>query len=85
MWNHAVEHHDGMISQNIRQDYTFRLQGTFRDCLSRQLDVAVRIDMAERYGRVLGDRSEGVGGTSVVLNRKEEHYNPKVVHYNLYT
>ena len=85
MWDHAVEHHDGMISQNIRQDYTFRLQGTFRDCLSRQLDEAVRIDMAERYGRVLGDRSEGVGGTSVVLNRKEEHYNPKVVHYNFYT
>ena len=57
---------------------------TARD-IQRQLDEAVRIDMAERYGRVLGDRSEGVGGTSVVLNRKEEHYNPKVVHYNFYT
>ena len=85
MWDHAIEHHEGTISQNIRQDFTFRLQGIFKDCLSRQLDEAVRIGMAERHGRVLGDKCEGVGGTVVVLNRKEEHYTPKVVQYNFYT
>ena len=85
MWDHTVSHHGGVISQNIRQDYTFRQQGLFRDPLSRQLDEAVRIGMVEGHGKVLGDSAEGVGGAAVVLNRKEEHYQPKVVHYNFYT
>ena len=85
MWDHAQNHHGGVLSQDIRNDYTFRLQGVFRDPLSRQLDEAVRIWMVDGHGKVLGDRSEGVGGTSIVLNRKEEHYQPKVVQYNLYT
>ena len=85
MWDHTESHHGGVISQNIRQEYTFRQQGLFRDPLSRQLDEAVRISMVEGRGKVLGDRAEGVGGAAVVLNRKEEHYQPKVVHYNFYT
>ena len=56
-----------------------------RDPLSRQLDEAVRIGMVEGHRKVLGDRSEGVGGSTFVLNRKDEHYEPKVVHYNFYT
>ena len=79
MWDHTESHHDGVISHNIRQDYTFRLQGVFGDCLLRQLDEAVRINMVELQGKVVGDRSEGVGGRAVMLNRKEEYYQPKIV------
>ena len=85
MWDHTQSHHNAAISQDFRQDFTFRLQGVFRDPLSRQLDEAVRIGMVEGHGKVLGDRSEGVGGSAVVLNRKDEHYQPKVVHCNFYT
>ena len=85
MWDHTESHHDGVVSQNIRQDYTFRMQGVFGDCLSRQLDEAVRMNMVEMHGKVVGDRSEGVGGRVVMLNRKEEFYQPKVVHCNFYT
>ena len=84
MWDHAVQCHDGVISQEIRQDFTFRLQGVFRDCLSRQLDEAVRLRMAESHGSVVGDRAEGAGGGVVVINRKDEHYQPKVVQYNFF-
>ena len=85
MWDHSVSHHGGVISQDSSADYTFRIQGVFRDPLTRQLDEAVRIGMVEGHGKVLGDRSEGVGGLAVVLNRKDEHYQPKVVHYSFYT
>ena len=74
MWDHTESHHDGVISQNISQDYSFRLQGVFGYCLSRQLDEAVRINMVEMHGQVVGNRSEGVGGRTVMLNRKEEFY-----------
>ena len=45
--------------------------GTFRDCLGRQTDEAVRLELTELLGYVLGDRGEGVGGrTLAVLNRR---------------
>ena len=72
MWDHTQNHHGRVVSQDIRNDYTFRLQEVFRDPLSWQLDEAVNIWMVEGYGKVLGDRSEGVGGTSFVLNRKDK-------------
>ena len=80
MWDHTESQHGGVISNNIREDYTFILQGVFQDCLSRRLDEAVRISMVESRGKVIGDRSEGTGGTALNLNRKEEYYSPKIVH-----
>ena len=85
MWDHTESQHGGVISNNIREDYTFKLQGVFQDCLSRQLDEAVRISMVESRGKVIGDRSEGTGGTALILNRKEEYYSPKIVHCNFFT
>ena len=50
-------------------DFTFRLLGCFRDCLSGQVDEAVILEMVQLMGRVRGDRGEGVGGRTVkVLN-----------------
>ena len=34
--------------------------GSFRDCLSRQTDEAVRLEMVELLGCVLGIRGQGV-------------------------
>jgi hypothetical protein len=84
MWDHSVNCHAGVISPNPADDYQFRVQGSFRDCLSRQLDEAVRIMMVENHGRVVGDRGEGVGGVIVMLNRKEEFYQPKTVQCNFF-
>ena len=48
------------------------MQGLFRDCLLRQLDEAVRLGMVEGKGGVVDDRGEGVGGSVLVLNRKDK-------------
>ena len=40
--------------------------------------------MVENHGKVVGDRGEGVGGTVVMLNRKDEHYQPKMVQCNFF-
>ena len=48
-----------MISQDPADDYQFRVQGSFRKCLSRQLDEAVRIRMVENHGRVVRERGWG--------------------------
>ena len=55
----------------------------FKDCLSRQLEEAVRIDSVEQSGRRVGDRS---GRKVMSLNRKEEHYQPRLVrpNFNIY-
>ena len=57
--------------------------GVFKDCLSRQLEEAVRIDSVEQSGRRGGDRS---GRKVISLNRKEEHYQHRLVrpNFNIY-
>ena len=79
MWDHTSEAHGGVISENHKEDYAFRLVGQFRDCLSRQLEEAIRIDSVEQSGRRLGERSKKEVKS---LNRKEEHYQPKLVRPN---
>ena len=79
MWDHSMDAHGGNISENPREDYRFRLVGVFRDCLSRQLEEAVRIDSVEQGGKRVGDRS---GRKVISLNRKEEHYQPRLVRPN---
>ena len=83
MWDHTLDAHGGHISDNPREDYRFRLVGVFKDCLSRQLEEAVRIDSVEQSGRRVGDRS---GRKVMSLNRKEEHYQPRLVrpNFNIY-
>ena len=76
MWDHTVEVHGGQISDNHRDDYRFRIVGVFRDSLSRQLDEAVRIESVEQRGRRVGDKK---AEKIVSLNRKEEHYQPRLV------
>ena len=71
--------------EDITEDFTFRLMGTFRDCLGRQSDEAVRLEMVELLGRVVGDRGEGVGGKTVkVLNSRGEYFQPKIVKHIFY-
>ena len=79
MWDHTSEAHGGVISENHKEDYTFRLVGQFRDCLSRQLEEAIRIDSVEQSGHRLGERNKKKVKS---LNRKEEHYQPKLVRPN---
>ena len=76
MWDHTLEVHQGVISQDMANDYTFKVVGSFGDPLSRQLDESVRIGMVMNMGGVLGDTG---GGRSVLLNRKDEHYQPRMV------
>ena len=59
------EHHEGRPGQDYREDFTFRLLGAFRDCLSRQTDEAVRLEMVEIYGKLPGDNREGAWGRIV--------------------
>ena len=50
-----------------------------------QSDEAVRLEMAELLGRVVGDRGEGVGGKIVkVLNGRGEYFQPKIVKHIFY-
>ena len=81
MWDHTLEMHGGEISENLRDDYKFRILGVFRDSLSRQLDEALRIESVEQRGERIGDK--GVGKVES-LNRKEEHYQPRLVRPNFH-
>ena len=42
MWDHVLKEHGGLPGPVASEDFTFRLVGTFRDCLGRQTDKAVR-------------------------------------------
>ena len=85
MWDHIEGHHEGRPGQDYREDFTFRLLGAFRDCLSRQTDEAVRLEMVEVYGRLPGDKGEGAGGTIVeTLNGRGEFFQPKIVKHIFY-
>ena len=75
----------GLSARTVGLIIRSEFKGVLRYPLTGQLDEAVRIGMVEGHGKVLGDRSEGVGGHAVVLNRKDEHYQPRVVHYSFYT
>ena len=70
----------GIISQAPSSDYRFELKGSFSDSLSRQLDKGVRIGMIHHHGRVVGDSWPG---RTVLLNRKDEHYQPFGTHGNV--
>ena len=59
MWDHLVEEHGGVPGPDHHEDFTFRLLGSFRDSLSRQVNKAVRLEMVQLFGRVLGDRGGG--------------------------
>ena len=85
MWDHLEKEHGGVHSSEYREDFTFRLMGSFRDCLSRQTDEAVRLEMAELLGYVIGDKGEGVGGKTVeILNSRGEYFQPKIVKHVFY-
>ena len=85
MWDHIQEEHGGSPGQDYREDFTFRLMGSFRDCMGRQTDEAVRLDMVEVYGKVPGDTGEGVGGRIVrTLNGRGEYFQPKTVKHIFY-
>ena len=81
MWDHTVEAHGGQVSENHRDDYKFRIVGVFRDSLSRQIDEALRIESVEKRGKRIGDKS---AEKVVSLNRKEEHYQPRLVRPNFH-
>ena len=64
------------ISKDLSLDYIFQLMGSFSNPLSRQLDESVRIAMVHNHGKVLADRWPG---KTVLLNKKDVHYQPRVV------
>ena len=85
MWDHIQEEHEGSPVQDYREDFTFCLLCSFRDCLGRQTDEAVRLDMVEIYGKVPGDTGEGVGCRIVkTLNGRGGFYQPKTVKHIFY-
>ena len=59
--------------------------GSFRDCLGRQTDEAVRLDIVTVYGKVPGHTGEGVGGMIVkTLKWKRIFSPPKTVKHIFY-
>ena len=85
MWDHVLKEHGGLPGPVASEEFTFRLVGTFRECLGRQTDEAVRLELTELLGYVLGDRGEGVGGRTVeVLNGRGEYFQPKIVQHLFY-
>ena len=76
MWDHIMELDQGVISQDLSLDYNFQLMGSFRDPLYRQLDESVRIAIVHNHGKVLADSWPG---RTEILNRKNEHYQSRVV------
>ena len=69
MWDHTVETHNGVISDNPREDFQFRVE------------EAVRLESIENGGLRLGDK---LRRKVVSLNRKEEHYQPRLVRPNFH-
>ena len=53
MWDHVLKEHGGLPGPVASEDFTFRLVGTFRDCLGRQTDETVRLELTELLGYVL--------------------------------
>ena len=80
MWEHNLSHHSGLAGPDRgANDYLFKLQGSFRKPLQRQVDEAVRLGQIENHGRVLGEK--GGGGKVISLNSRGEFYTPKTVQY----
>ena len=76
MFDHLIKHHEGVSGPDPAKDCTFRLQGALTDCLGRQLDESVRLDLVEERGEVVVDRGEGRGGRTVdILNRRGREEN----------
>ena len=57
MFYHLLKHHEGVPGLDPAKDCTFRLQCAFNDCLGRQLDEPVRLDLVEERGEVVGDQA----------------------------
>ena len=76
MCDYTVEVPRDVINQDPRMDYNFQLMGSFRDPLSRQLEECVRIAIVHNDGKVLVDRRPG---RTEILNKKDEHCQPRVV------
>ena len=83
MWEHTVSHHNSeMGPDHGAADYAFRLQGTFRKSLSRQVDEAVRLGQVNNHGKVLDEGGGPWGGQVISLNSRGEFYRPRIMQYN---
>ena len=65
MWQHCISMHGGTRSEDIYQDYRFRVQRTFTNIIDRITDEAVRIKEQENIQR------EGLG---LLMNTKHEFH-----------
>ena len=73
MWDHTVSHHNSQMGPDQgAADYAFRIQGTFRKPLTRQVDEAVRLGQIDSHGKVLDEGGEHV----ISLNSRGEFYRP---------
>ena len=84
MWSHARDYHDGILGPNEgATDYTMKLDGTFQDTLTRQVDEDVRMRM-NGWGEdeVQSRRRENISTTPdcVLMNGNGAFYQPKSVH-----
>ena len=67
IWEHTHDMHAGLVGDDGGiQDFNFKVAGTFRKCLQRQVDENVRIQNCE----------SGVGH---LLNSKREYFSSKSV------
>ena len=79
------QEHGGSHGQKYREDFSFRLIGSFRDSLSRQAGEAVRLELVELLGSVLGDKGDGVGSKTVkILKRRGEYFQSMIVKHVFY-
>ena len=56
MWDHTIRSHGGIPSNNPRDEFQFRITGSYKDPLSRQQTEAVRILILKLKVNIIGDK-----------------------------
>jgi hypothetical protein len=73
MWKHVEEDHEGIVTGDGKDDFTFKLLGTFKDPTTRLANEACRLARDER------GEGDWIKGRLKVLNDKTEFYTAKDV------
>ena len=67
MWEHCRDRHGGQLGHDGGiADFKFKVSGSFKKCLDRQIDEGLRITVCEMDGATL-------------LNSKHEFFTPRIV------
>ena len=82
MWKHMKREHNELLGEGSfdpRESFRFKLTGSYRDPLTRQLTEMIRIRMANNRGFIVGEK--GVKYRQIIgccMNFKEENFAPYI-------